>query len=63
MMILYSSGTTGMPKGTPITHNAAIANTQMMMHPDFFHNSHSTGQFFKCNRGAKYRLNISRNLQ
>lgn len=35
MGLLYSSGTTGRPKGAAISHNAMLANLQMLTHPEF----------------------------
>ena len=41
--LMYSSGTTGRPKGTAVSHNAIIANIQMMAHPLFYGSGNSTG--------------------
>ncbi|KAF2365699.1 AMP-binding enzyme C-terminal domain [Trinorchestia longiramus] len=35
MTMIYSSGTTGKPKAVAISHNAAIAAVEMMLHPMF----------------------------
>jgi len=32
-LLLYSSGTTGLPKGVRLTHNNIVANTQQINHP------------------------------
>ncbi|XP_018015447.1 luciferin 4-monooxygenase, partial [Hyalella azteca] len=34
--VVYSSGTSGPPKGVCVTHNAAIASLDMMKHPMFY---------------------------
>lgn len=42
MALMYSSGTTGAPKGVAVSHNAGIANVAMMSHPHFFAAASST---------------------
>ncbi|XP_018012005.2 4-coumarate--CoA ligase-like 7 [Hyalella azteca] len=36
MALLYSSGTTGKPKGVSVHHTAGIANLDMISHPSYF---------------------------
>ena len=43
-IVLYSSGTTGRPKGTAVSHNAAIANVEMMAHPPFLGSQNELGE-------------------
>ena len=47
MALLYSSGTTGKPKGAATSHNAGIANLNMTTHPRYYYPAVSKGTFRK----------------